>query len=57
MSEEKEEAINSWLETALHFSPRFLAGKCHIQKIKHSLNSHLYPFIILQEAKHLSYLS
>lgn len=56
MSEEKQ-SYYSWLETALPFSPRSLEDKYRIKNIKYSLNNHLYPSTILQEAKHLSHLS
>lgn len=39
------------------FSQVSLEGKYLIKNIKYSLNSHLYPSTILQEAKHLSQLS
>lgn len=58
MSEEKQKAIYySWLETALPFSLRSLEDKYRIENMKYSLNSHLYPSTILQEAKHLRHLS
>lgn len=60
MSEEKQEAIiHGWKLPSLFLSLSqvSLEGKYLIKNIKYSLNSHLYPSTILQEAKHLSQLS